>query len=80
MWHTATIFVEAMIISMHCGSVTGVAAGAESCLVLIKIDPKLTEDDGNSFVDFTRFWSKLLRKIQDDSEEQAYRTLDLQHR
>lgn len=80
MWHTATIFVETMIISMYCGSVTGFAAGVENCPVLIELDPKPTEDDGSSSVDLSRFWSKSLRKLQDDGEEQAYRTLDLQHR
>lgn len=62
MWHTATIFVETMIISVYCGSVTGFAAGVKNCLVLIELDPKPTEDGGNSFVDFTRFWSNLLKK------------------
>jgi len=80
MWYMATAFLEAMIISMYCGSVIGFAAGVKSCLVLIELDPKPTEDDGKSFVDFSGFWSKLLIKIQEDSNEQAYRTLDFQHR
>lgn len=69
-----------MIISMYCGSVTSFAAGVENRLVLIQPDPKPTEDDGSSFVDFTRLWRKPLGKIQDAGEEQAYKTLDLQHR
>lgn len=55
MWHTATIFVEIMIVSMYCGSVTAFTAGVENYLVVIELDPKPTEDDGNSFVDFSRF-------------------------
>lgn len=59
----ATVYMGTMIISMHCRSVTGFSVGVENSLVLIQPNPKPTGDDGNSFVDFTSFWSKLLGVI-----------------
>lgn len=59
MWHTATIFVETMIISMYCGSVTGFTAGVQNCLALIELDPEPTEDDGRALLTSAGFGASL---------------------